>query len=92
MAQTVKRLPTVWETWVRSLGQEDLLEQAMVIYSSTLAGKSHGRRSVAGYSPWGCQESDATEQLHFLFLYLIKAYYTPDIIFMVFGSEMEQER
>ena len=28
-------------------------------------GKSHGRRSLVGYSPWGRQESDMTEQLHF---------------------------
>ena len=32
-----------------------------------LLGKSHGRRSLAGYSPWGHKESDTTEQLHFLF-------------------------
>ena len=31
-----------------------------------LPGKSHGRRSVVGYSPWGCKESDTTERLHFL--------------------------
>ena len=30
-----------------------------------LPGKSHGRRSLVGYSPWGCKESDMTEQLHF---------------------------
>ena len=30
-----------------------------------LPGKSHGRRSVVGYSPWGCKESDMTEPLHF---------------------------
>ena len=28
-------------------------------------GKSHGQRSLVGYSPWGCKESDTTEQLHF---------------------------
>ena len=31
-----------------------------------LSGKSHGRRSLAGYSPWGRKESDTTERLHFL--------------------------
>ena len=31
-----------------------------------LPGKSHGQRSLVGYSPWGCKESDTTEQLHFL--------------------------
>ena len=30
-----------------------------------LPGKSHGPRSLVGYSPWGCKESDTTEQLHF---------------------------
>ena len=30
-----------------------------------LPGKSHGWRSLVGYSPWGCKESDTTEQLHF---------------------------
>ena len=32
-----------------------------------LPGKSHGRRSLVGYSPCGLEESDRTEQLHFHF-------------------------
>ena len=40
MAQRVKRLPTMWETQVRSLGQEDPLEKAMATHSSTLAWKN----------------------------------------------------
>ena len=67
MAQRVKRLPTMQETWVRSLGQEDPLEKELAPHSSTLAEKSHGQRSLVGYSPWGCKESDTTEQLHFTF-------------------------
>ena len=39
MAQTVKRLPTMRETWVRALGLEDPLEKEMATYSSTLAWK-----------------------------------------------------
>ena len=39
VAQTVKRLPAVWETQVRSLGREDPLEKEMSIHSSTLAWK-----------------------------------------------------
>ena len=38
-AQTVKRLPTMRETWVQSLGQEDPLEKEMAPHSSTLAWK-----------------------------------------------------
>ena len=39
MAQMVKHLPTIQETWVQSLGWEDLLEKAMTTHSSTLAWK-----------------------------------------------------
>ena len=39
MAQTVKRLPIMWKTWVRSLGREDLLEKEMASHSSILAWK-----------------------------------------------------
>ena len=39
MAQRVKHLPAMWETWVRSLGQEDSLEKEMATHSSTLAWK-----------------------------------------------------
>ena len=39
MAQTVKCLPTMWETRVRSLGGEDPLEKEMATHSSTLAWK-----------------------------------------------------
>ena len=67
VAQTVKRLPAMWETWVWSWGQEDPLEKEMATHSSTLAWKIHGWRSLAGYSPWGLKELDTTEQLHFYF-------------------------
>ena len=33
-----------------------------------LPGKSHGQRSLVGYSPWGCKESDTTERVHSLSL------------------------
>ena len=51
------------ETQVRSLGQEDPLEQEMQPTPVFLPGKSHGWRSLTGYSPWGCTESNMTEQL-----------------------------
>ena len=105
-------LPAMWETWVRSLGWEDLLEEGMATHSSILAwripmdrgtwsmgsqrvrhdwvtkhrtqhtvsypliyfyclvllpGKSHGRRSLVGCSPWGRYESGMTERLQFPF-------------------------
>ena len=39
VAQMVKNLPAMWETWVRSLGQEDPLEKEMATHSSILAWK-----------------------------------------------------
>ena len=39
----------------------------MATHSSILPGKSHGWRSLVGYSPWGHQELDMTERLHFHF-------------------------
>ena len=65
VAQTIKHLPAMRETWVLSLGGEDLLEKEMATHSSILAGKSHGRRSLVGYSPWDHKELDTTERLHF---------------------------
>ena len=37
VAQLVKNLPAIWETWVRSLGWEDLLEKRKATHSSILA-------------------------------------------------------
>ena len=54
MAQKVKSLPAVPETWVQFLGWEDPTPVFLL-------GESHGWRSLAGYSPWGCKESDTTE-------------------------------
>ena len=64
VAQTVKHLPAVWETWIQSLGWEDPLEEGMATHSSILAWTEPSwTEELAGYSPWGCKESDMTEQL-----------------------------
>ena len=46
----VKNLPAVPETQVRSLGQEDPMEEEMATHSSILPGESHGLKSLVGYS------------------------------------------
>ena len=56
MAQLVKNLPAMGETWVRSLGWEDPLEKGKATHSSILAW-----RIPWTYSPWGCKEPDTTE-------------------------------
>ena len=65
VAQRLKHLPSMWETWFRSLGWEDPLEEEMAINSSTFAWKIQSQRSLVGYSPWDRKELDMTEQLHF---------------------------
>ena len=60
VAQMVKRLPTMWETRVQSLGWEDPLEKEIATHSSTLAWKIPWTRSLVGYSLWGHKESDTT--------------------------------
>ena len=49
VTQTVKNLPTMWETRVQSLGLEDPLEEGMATHFSL--ENPHGWRSLAGYSP-----------------------------------------
>ena len=54
VAQTVKRLSTMRETWVWSLGWEDPLEKEMAVHSSTLASKIPWTEEPGRlYSPWG---------------------------------------
>ena len=66
MAQMVKDLPAMLETWVRSLGQEDPLENGIPTHSSILAWKIPWTEEPGRYSPWGHKESDMTEQLTLL--------------------------
>ena len=63
VAQTVKNLPAVQETGVRSLGQEDPLEKGMETHSIFLPGEFHRQRGEVDYSPWGCKELDTSKQL-----------------------------
>ena len=65
MAQRLKCLPGMQETLVQSLSWEDPLEKEKWQPTPVLLpGESHGGRSLVGYSPWGCKESDTTERLH----------------------------
>ena len=49
------------DTWVQRLGQEDSLEKGMAPAPVFLPGEFQRQRSLAGYSPWGCQELDMIE-------------------------------
>ena len=51
------------ETWVRSLDQEGPLEEGMATNSSILAWRIPCTEEPVGYSPWGCEDLDMTEQV-----------------------------
>ena len=63
----VKKLPEMQETWIQSLGWEDPLVREWQLTPVFLPGELHGQRSLVGYSPWGCKESDILELLTFIF-------------------------
>ena len=76
MAQRLKHLPAMQETWVRSLGQKDPWRWKWQPTPVLLPGESHGWRSLVGYSPRGRKESDTTEGLHLgTYLRYSKVYY-----------------
>ena len=63
VAQMVKNLPAVWETWVRSLGGEDTGGGCGNPLQYSCLENHHGQQSLVGSSPWGHKVSDVTEQL-----------------------------
>ena len=75
VAQTVKRLPTMWETWVGKILRRRKWQPTPVL----LPGKSHGWKSLVGYSPWGRKESDTTKRLH-----LTKSIFLMQILYNIF--------
>ena len=54
----------LWVPWTARGSNQSILKEINPEY---LPGKSHGRRSLVGCSPWGCEESDRTERLPFNF-------------------------
>ena len=61
VVQRLKRLPAMWETWVRSLGQEDPLEKEIATHSSILAWRIPWTEELGGLQSTGRKESDTTE-------------------------------
>ena len=60
--QLVKNPPAMWKTLVQFLKVGKIpwrrVRQPTPVF---LPGESHGQRSLAGYGPWGCKESDTIE-------------------------------
>ena len=60
VAQMVRNLPAMWETWVLSLGQEDPLEKELATHCSVLAWRIPRIAKPGG--PWGGKDADTTER------------------------------
>ena len=65
VTQTVKNLPSIQETQVQFLGQEDPLEKGMATHSSILTWEIPWTEEPGGYSPGGLKESDTTNTFNF---------------------------
>ena len=74
LAQLVKNLPAMWETWVRSLGWDIPWRRESLPTPVFWPGEFHGL-----YSQWGRKESDTTERLslHFMYLGFVGPYFLP---------------
>ena len=61
MAQMGKNLPAMqspeFDPWIGKISWRKVWQPPQVF----LPGESHGQRSLAGYSPWGCTELESTE-------------------------------
>ena len=79
----------VQETWVQSLSQEDVLEKEMATQSSILAWKSHGQRSLAGYSPWDHKRVrhnlETKQKIHF---YMLISYLAILLYFPIYSDRL----
>ena len=65
----------MWETWVRTLGQEDPLEKEMATHSSILPWRIPWTEEPGGLQFTGRKESNKTERLHFHFQGYMKTMY-----------------
>ena len=72
MAEAVKNLCAMRETWVHSLGQEDDLQKGMPIHSCILAWRIPWTEDPERrYNPWGRKEFDTIEQLTLAFTLVV---------------------
>ena len=76
VAQLIKNLPSLWETWVQSLGWEDPLEKGTLSTPIFCPGEFHGQRSpwIAGTQQYLLNQIDSATFLFSVFFFLIFIY------------------
>ena len=67
VVQRLKRLPAMWETWVRSLDQQDSLEKEIATHSSILAWRIPWTEELVGYSLWVAKSQTQLSNFTFTF-------------------------
>ena len=67
VAQKVKNLPAMWETWIRSLGWEDPLEKGMATHSSILTWRLPRTEEPGKLQSMGSQSQTGLRDFHFTF-------------------------
>ena len=72
IAQSIKNLPAMKETWVRFLGQEDALEKKMATHSSILAWRIPWTEEPGRLQSMGSQELDTTTPQPFVYIHIWK--------------------
>ena len=77
VAQMVKNLPAMQETWVESLGQEVPLEKGMATHSSILVWGIPWTKESGRLESTGLKESDVTERLTLFFFHSSRKQQTP---------------
>ena len=79
VAQMVTKMPTMhrpeFNSWVRKIPWRRARQSSPVF----LSGECHGQRSLVGYIPWGCKESDTTEQLTLSLSFTFRARFNPRV-------------
>ena len=64
----VKNLPAIWETGFNPWAGKIPWRKEWQSIAVFLPGKSHGQRSLMGYSPWSCKQLDTTKYTHVILL------------------------
>ena len=91
VVQRVKHLPSMWESQVQSLSQENPWRRKWQPSPVFLPGKPHGWRSLVGYSPRGRKEWDPTGRLHFTFVFQLEISLIWDFVYIQIWWKRKQE-
>ena len=92
IAQSVKYLPAIQETWVRFLGREDPLEKEMATHASTLAWSIPWTKEPGRLQSTGSQESATTQRLNYYYMVMSRHHCLSSDRFLAMRQEKEKRQ